>query len=211
MLDHLQGLANVLQIGPRLFLDHRQAIVRHVVEVIENDAPDQIAFGRVILDLQEQTLAQIAGGNAWRVELLHDVEHLLDAIGRCGRLAGAGDFEQRNGQEIVSLVATADVADPVDERDDVQRQRPVLGSQFEVGELLGQMVLKRLRPFDDVLHRVELAIAQFVERGPARPMLVFVECAVPVAIEGLESLEFEFRPRIVGIVFERRIRVEFVV
>ena len=73
-------------------------------------------------------------------------------------------------------------------------------SQFDVGELLGEMVLKRLRPFDDVLHGVELAVAHVVERGPARPVLVLVECAVPVAIEGLESLEVEFGSRIIGIV-----------
>ena len=70
--------------SPGLLLDDRQAIVRHVFQVIEDDAPDQIAFGRVILDLQEQTLAQIAGSYAGRVELLHGVEHLLDASGVVG-------------------------------------------------------------------------------------------------------------------------------
>ena len=98
------------------------------------------------------------------------------------------------GRKLVLLVPPAEVPGPVDERDDVQGQALSSSAQFQVGQLLGQVVLERLRPLDDVLHRVELAVAQLVEGGPAGPVLVLVEHPVPVAVEGFEPLELQFGP-----------------
>ena len=83
--------------------------------------------------------------------------------------------------------------------------------QLQVGELLGQVVLQRLRPLDDVLHRVELAVAQLVQGSPARPVLVLVECPVPVAVEGLQPLELQLGPGVGRVVLERGLRVELLV
>ena len=92
------------------------------------------------------------------------------------------------------VVAPAEVAGPVHERDDVQRQDLVRRPQLQVRQLLGQVVLQRLRPLDDVLHRVELAVAQLVERRPARPVLVFVEGPVPVAVSASSRLNSSSAP-----------------
>src|SRR5262245_60266735 len=118
--------------------------------------------------------------------MLHRVQDLFNAFRRRRRVERRCDFQKRDRKELIFLVPPAYIASPVDERNDVQRQATVFRGQLQVRELLGEEILERLRPFDDVLHRIELTVAEFVEGSPARSMLVLVEGTIPIPVEGLE-------------------------
>ena len=71
----------IVSIGiPGLLLDGRQAVVLEVVEMVGDQDLQHVVARGLGRELQEQALAQVAGADAGRVELLNEAERLLGLL-----------------------------------------------------------------------------------------------------------------------------------
>ena len=81
MLEHLDRFLDGVQVEAGAPLDDRQAVVRDVFQVVEDQHAQHVAVRRLRRQLQQQALLEVAGADAGRVELLDDAQRLLD-LGR---------------------------------------------------------------------------------------------------------------------------------
>ena len=113
--------------------------------------------GVVGRELQQQALAEVAGPDARRVELLDQAQGLLGLR--------EGDVAAEVADDLVELEVQEPVV--VEVVDDVLGQGADGRLGVEEAELVGQVVVERLRPRGHVLHGVVLAVGLLAQRGPA--------------------------------------------
>ena len=128
--------------------------------------------------LQQQAFLQIAGGDAGRVELLHDGQGPL----------GQGMIFLRRVQPQKVFQAALQVAVGIEVVDDPLAHRPQVRLDLEPTQLVAEIVLQGLRPGDHVGHGVELSHAGLFHLGPRRTR-AFLEVFGPLLVHLHQPLE----------------------
>ena len=73
-LEVLEGVFDLLERDSRFFLDHRQAVVLEIVEMLRDQDLEHVVTGHLGVELQKQALAQVACADTWRVEPLNELQ-----------------------------------------------------------------------------------------------------------------------------------------
>src|SRR5439155_19880970 len=134
MLEDLDGFLDRLQLEAGLALDNRQAIVLNVLQVVLDEDAQDVAVRRLGRDLQQEALAQVAGADAARIELLHDRQRLFPLAER----NLAVEVLANNGEKLGGggLLHVAEVAALVDIREQMPHARGLLLGQIEKRKLI---------------------------------------------------------------------------
>jgi hypothetical protein len=117
--------------------DDRQAVLGQVFEVRLDEGDQQVAVGGVGINLQQEAFLQIAGSDAPRIELLHQIERLL-GDGR-GDLRG-GELERVGPQQLVERAGQPSVG--IEVLHEELGEGPHGGRAVEEVQLLEQVFLQ---------------------------------------------------------------------
>ncbi len=173
-----QRLLNQRDRIPGAAFDQRQPVVFQIFQVIADERLQLFIIGHARQELHQQAFAQVASGDAGRVELLHDGQ---SPLGR-RQLFRAGVGVDQVFQAALQIAVGVEVVD------DAVAHLPQRRVNFKPAELIVQVVLQRLRPGDHVGHGVVLALALFFQSGAGRPR-PFFEVVGPLLVHIEQPLE----------------------
>jgi hypothetical protein len=136
---------------------------------------DLFVVGHRRIELGEQALTQITGGDARRIERLHQRQGLLGLLKLLGRGVGREQIAKARA-EVAAVLGIERADDPL-----AQSQRFLF--EVQLAELVHQIVLQRLGAFRDVGNHIVGPLGIFLHaagRAAGRLLEVFGDLAVEV-------------------------------
>ena len=171
--------------------DHRQAVVFEVFQVVGDQRLKLFEQRHAGRELQEEALAEVAGGDAGRVELLHQRQRPLGQR-QLLRL-------RLRAQEVFQPALQVSVG--VEVVDDPLGHRAERRVQLEPAQLIVEVILEGLRPGGHVRHGVQLPLARLLLLRPrrtapllevVRPFLVHLHQALEVVLVAVRLVDDQF-------------------
>ncbi len=136
------GFANPLDRVAGDFLNQRQAIVAEIFEVAGNERLQLLEILHVGMELREEAFAQIAGGDAGRIERLHQGEGFFGLLLLLGRGVG--------GKQIAKAGAEVAAVFGIERADDSLAEGKRRRIDVQLAKLMHQIILQRFGALGDV-------------------------------------------------------------
>ena len=170
-LERMQLLAELLDLldrEARLPLDHRESVPRQIFQVTRHKSPQVPGVRRVVADLEQQALLEIASPDPGRIHVLYDRERLVEV----------GDLIRGTIRIDEILEWHRQVAVGVEVVDHFVGGGPLHFGEFVVGDLGVEVIAERLRPLSHVGHDVEIPIAGLLDLRSGRAAAIVVTVGV---------------------------------